>query len=136
MSTLWSGEPGVQLVDLDPHEETIATSGDSSMIREVLLSIRELWATRNGRLLLVGVFNVLLIGTLFYRLVEKWSWVDSLYFTVVTLTTVGYGDLAPTGDMSKLFTLVLIVCGVGLIVSFLNHLVSMSVKRRIGRDAD
>ncbi|CAN5863566.1 hypothetical protein BH23ACT4_BH23ACT4_07370 [soil metagenome] len=67
---------------------------------------------------------------------EGWSWVDSFYFTVVTLTTVGYGDLAPSGDISKLFTVFLIVAGVGFILAFLNFLASMTVNTKIGQDED
>lgn len=59
---------------------------------------------------------VLLIsaGTIFYMMVEDWSAVDALYFTVVTITTVGYGDLHPTTALSKLFTVVLLFAGIGL----------------------
>ncbi len=45
-------------------------------------------------------------------------------------------DLAPTGDISKLFTVFLIVSGVGFILAFLNFLASMTMKRRTGRDFD
>lgn len=47
-------------------------------------------------------------------MVEDWSAVDALYFTVVTITTVGYGDLHPTTALSKLFTVVLLFAGIGL----------------------
>lgn len=53
-------------------------------------------------------------GTLFYSRVEGWSAFDSLYFTVVTITTVGYGDLHPTNVLSKSFTMFLLFMGVGL----------------------
>ena len=45
---------------------------------------------------------------------------DSLYFSVTTLTTVGYGDLVPTNDTSKLFTLIYILAGVGILLGFVN----------------
>lgn len=77
--------------------------------------------------------NIAAIGTVFYKLVEGWSWVDSFYFTMVTLTTVGYGDLAPSSDIAQLFT---VVAGVGFILAFLNFLASMTVKRRVGQDLD
>jgi len=50
--------------------------------------------------------------TTFYHLSEWWSWIDSFYFSVTTLATVGYGDLAPTKDSSKLFTVFFIIFGV------------------------
>lgn len=53
-------------------------------------------------------------GTLFYTRVEGWTPFDSFYFTVVTITTVGYGDLHPTNTLSKSFTIFLLFMGVGL----------------------
>lgn len=57
---------------------------------------------------------LLIIGTLFYSFQEGWSYLDSFYFSVVTLATVGYGDLHPTTPASKLFTIAFIFIGVGL----------------------
>lgn len=65
--------------------------------------------------LVMMVACLMIIGTLFYSLFEGWSYVDSLYFTVMTLTTVGYGDLFPTTTMSKLFTIFYVMFGVYMI---------------------
>jgi voltage-gated potassium channel len=62
-----------------------------------------------------GVFAlslVFLIGTLWYHLVEKWHWLDAVYMTVITLTTVGYGETQPLGDRGRIFTIGLILAGV------------------------
>jgi voltage-gated potassium channel len=67
---------------------------------------RELMA---GAIALGGVF---LIGTLWYRLVEGWSWEDAAYMTVITLATVGYGETHPLGSRGRIFTIALIVLGV------------------------
>jgi len=61
------------------------------------------------------VIGYLTLGILFYTHQEGWSVVDALYFSFVTLTTVGYGDLGPTTDGSKMFTAVFVFCGIGLI---------------------
>eukprot|EP00656_Telonema_subtile_P024998 TRINITY_DN27134_c0_g1_i2.p1 TRINITY_DN27134_c0_g1~~TRINITY_DN27134_c0_g1_i2.p1 ORF type:complete len:410 (-),score=89.70 TRINITY_DN27134_c0_g1_i2:51-1280(-) len=53
--------------------------------------------------LLIGV------GVVFYSLYEDWSFVDSLYFVIVTITSVGYGDLLPSDTGSKMFTVVYIL---------------------------
>ena len=70
------------------------------------------------RALVVLVFFTLLTGTIFYSLQEGWSLVDALYFSVTTLTTVGLGDLAPATTIGKLFTVVHILGGLGLIGGF------------------
>ena len=49
-----------------------------------------------------------------YRFIEDWSWVDSFYFSSVALTTVGFGDLTPSTDASKLFTVFYVFTGISL----------------------
>ncbi len=63
---------------------------------------------------------LLVTGTVVYHFLEDWSWIDSLYFSTVALTTVGFGDLTPTHDFSKLFTVVYLLTGVTILVSYLN----------------
>ena len=77
---------------------------------------------REYRDLLYTTSVVLLIGTMAYHFIEGWSIVDSLYFSVVTLTTVGFGDFAPKTDAGKLFTVLYIVMGIGVILTFINTL--------------
>ncbi|MEO0375994.1 MAG: NAD-binding protein [Cyanobacteria bacterium P01_A01_bin.17] len=55
---------------------------------------------------------VILLGTLWYWLVEGWHWSDALYMTVITLSTVGFLEVNPLGDRGRLFTIVLIILGV------------------------
>ena len=63
---------------------------------------------------------VLATGTVVYHFIEDWSWVDSFYFSSVALTTVGFGDLTPSTDASKLFTVFYIFSGISLIGAVLN----------------
>lgn len=74
------------------------------------------------RQLLMTTFAIIGLGTVVYRNLEGWSWIDSLYFSVVTLTTVGYGDFSPTTDAGKLFTIFYILVGIGIILSFIDTL--------------
>ncbi|MHC5613479.1 MAG: potassium channel family protein [Nostoc sp.] len=62
-----------------------------------------------GAIALGGVF---FIGTLWYRIIEGWSWEDAAYMTVITLATVGYGETHPLGSRGRLFTIALILLGV------------------------
>ena len=69
-------------------------------------------------ILTLGVYIV--FGAVFYHLVEKWNWIDSFYFTVITLSTVGYGDFTPQTNVGKIFTIGFIFIGVGLFVAVAN----------------
>ena len=73
------------------------------------------------KVLTVSAFLLLALGTVVYRFLEDWSWVDSLYFSVVAVTTVGFGDLSPSTDGSKLFTVVYILLGITVITTYLNN---------------
>jgi voltage-gated potassium channel len=72
-----------------------------------------------GRAMALLVVLQLTGGTIFYTQVEGWGWLDALYFSVTTLTTVGLGDLSPATDAGKVFTMLYIFTGVGLLVTFL-----------------
>jgi voltage-gated potassium channel len=80
----------------------------------------------------------LLSGTLFYRTVEGWSIVDAFYFSVTTLTTVGLGDIAPVTTLGRLFTVVYIFAGLGLIAGFISTLAreTLSTRRRGGSSGE
>jgi hypothetical protein len=68
---------------------------------------------------LAGAVVVLLGGgTILFHFIEKWSWINAWYFCVVTLATVGYGDLVPKTDVGKLVTTFYIIIGVGIITTF------------------
>ncbi len=71
-----------------------------------------------GAIALGGVF---LAGTLWYHLVEGWSWEDAAYMTVITLATVGYGETRPLGARGRLFTIALILMGVVTIGYIVNR---------------
>ena len=68
--------------------------------------------------LAMAVGGLLGSGTLFYMLVENWSFVDALYFSTIILTTIGLGNGAPASDGAKLFTIAYALIGIGVLVAF------------------
>lgn len=86
----------------------------------VLKTISAFLKNKEYRGLLITSNIVLAIGAVVYHYVEGWSWLDSIYFCIITLTTIGYGDLAPQTVAGKVFTMAYILVGVGLILGFVN----------------
>jgi hypothetical protein len=62
------------------------------------------WFTHSNRILGASALGILALGIVVYRILEDRSWVDSFYICTVAVTTVGFGDLTPSTDASKLFT--------------------------------
>ena len=89
-------------------------------------SIRWVDAVRAYRILGAAALFILATGTVVYHYLEDWSWVDSFYFSAVAVTTVGFGDLTPTTDGAKLFTVAYIFAGIAVITSYIN----VTLKRR------
>ncbi len=56
-------------------------------------------------------------ASVFYRFVEGWSWLDSIYFSVIAISTVGFGDISPETAGGKIFTMFYIVVGLGVFVT-------------------
>ncbi len=69
-----------------------------------------------GLLIMAGM--IVAVGVVFYTNVEHWSIVDSIYFCVVTLATVGYGDLTPTTQAGRIFTIFYIIFGIAIVGGF------------------
>ncbi|MDO8885397.1 potassium channel protein [Candidatus Oleimmundimicrobium sp.] len=65
------------------------------------------------RLALIIFFIVLISGVFGYSSIEGWSLFDALYMTIITISTVGFREVAPLSAAGKIFTLCLIVGGVG-----------------------
>ncbi len=78
--------------------------------------MEELARMRDRLLSVAGMLVACLVaGTLGYRLIEGWPLLDGLYMTVITLATVGYGETHPLSTSGRLFTMFLIMGGIGLV---------------------
>jgi peptidoglycan hydrolase CwlO-like protein len=91
--------------------------------------------TFSKRIIFAFILIVLLlsIGTVYYSHAEGWSYVDSFYFSTMTLTTIGFGDLTPTGEASKIFTSLYAIFGIGIMLYILSSVVGVVVFRQEGR---
>lgn len=81
-------------------------------------------------LALVLIVFVLVFGVLGYRYSTDYSWIDALYMTIITVTTVGFSEVRPMGPEGKLFTILLIVTSV-FIVGFV---ISVVTEHLLGRN--
>jgi hypothetical protein len=101
-------------------------------------TLLEFLRDKEYRDLLLTTLVVLCIGTTIYHFLEGWSWLDAFYFSFITLTTVGFGDFAPQTDAGKIFTILYIIIGIGIILSFVNtvynHFSKQKNKRKTRKD--
>jgi voltage-gated potassium channel len=66
------------------------------------------------------IFLIISFGTVGYMLIERWSFLDSLYMTIITLSSVGFKEVHEVSTYGRIFTVFLIIGGVGTVVYALN----------------
>ena len=74
---------------------------------------------------------LLIFGASGYMVIEKWSFMDALYMTVITLATVGYGEVHEISPEGRLFTVILIFLGVGFFLYVVGNVIQFLVEGRI-----
>ncbi|MFC1889518.1 potassium channel family protein [Thermodesulfobacteriota bacterium] len=80
---------------------------------------------------LFGLCFIVLAGIAGYRTIEQWSLMDSLFMTIITLTTVGYGEVQPLSPAGRIFTVVLITLGVGFVAYTIGSLTHWMVETQL-----
>lgn len=80
--------------------------------------------------LLVTLAILVLVGTVFFAHAEGWSWLDAYFFTVVTLSTVGYGNIVPVTVAGKIGTTVFIFVGLGIFAVVVQQIGSYAGRKR------
>ncbi|WP_217351813.1 potassium channel family protein [Ruegeria sp. HKCCD8929] len=71
--------------------------------------------------------SLVVVSTTFYVLVEGWSILDAAYFSVITMSTVGYGDIAPETPGGKIFTMIFTIGGIGIFVTTISTIAAIFV---------
>jgi len=80
---------------------------------------------------LLAVMLLIIVGTIGFRYIEEWSYLDSLYMTIITMATVGYREISPLSQAGKIFTIALIVVGVTLVFWVVTSLVEVAVGEQL-----
>ena len=81
---------------------------------------------------IVVLMAIIAIGVVGYRLIEGWSLFDSLYMTVTTITTVGFSEVHPLSTAGRVFTIILIIGGVGGALWALTGIITFVVEGQFG----
>ncbi len=90
--------------------------------------------SRNEMVIVAWAAGLLLLtGTLVYSWLEGWSLLDSLYATVITMTTVGYGDLSPQTSYGRLFAIFFTLIAIGIGGYALSVLASFVIEKQATR---
>jgi voltage-gated potassium channel Kch len=106
------------------------------VLRRLVAAVRRGWHDPVFRGLLYLTVTLLIGGAFAFHRVEGWTFFQSLYFSVITLTTVGYGDFSPHTFAGRLFTIFYVLAGVGIIVAFLSRVASNAAEARAERIAE
>lgn len=80
---------------------------------------------------IIMTISLILVGTGGYMYIEGWAFDDAMYMTIITLATVGYGEVHQVSDTGRAFTAILIVMGVGYFMYVGGNIVQFLVEDRI-----
>ncbi|UBM62934.1 potassium channel protein [Candidatus Sulfidibacterium hydrothermale] len=80
-----------------------------------------------------GIYVIILIaiGTSGYMFIESYSWLDALYMTIITISTVGFREVYPLSDPGKIFTMFIILSSLGVVAYFISHLTQRLFKAQL-----
>ena len=102
----------------------------SLAFRGLARAVAAVWRDPETKALPVVAGALVLTGTIFYWRFEDWTIIQALYFCVVTLTTVGFGDLTPTCAGTQIFTIIYILTGLGVLVALLSSVAPQYIRQK------
>lgn len=88
-------------------------------------------STKNLIISMLLVVATIILGTAGYMVIEKWDMLDALYMTVITLSTVGYGEVHPVSEIGKVYTMFLVFFGVGFALFVAGAVVQFMVEGQL-----
>jgi len=86
---------------------------------------------RHLRFSIAALVTVIAFGTLGYAMIEDWQAFDALYMTIITLATVGFREVHELSPEGKIFTIVLIISGTGIIAYTLSSLIQFTLEGQL-----
>jgi len=77
------------------------------------------------------VLFIIFLGTIGYMLIENWSFLDALYMTIITITTIGFGEVRPLNVGGRVFTMFFSIIGIVIITTFISVISSFIIQTKI-----
>jgi voltage-gated potassium channel Kch len=101
-----------------------------SPFRSLISGLRAAFTNPNVLSLLGFTLAIILCAATFYTYVEDWSALDAIYFSVITISTVGYGDFSPQTAPGKIFTMGYVLIGLGVFVATATSIADAIISQR------
>jgi len=100
------------------------------LIRTIYKGLRDVWLDDRVRGIMLFALSMIGLATMTFWLLEGWPLLDAAFFAVVTISTVGYGELVPQTVLGKLFTMFYILVGLGVFVAAATAVADALLRRR------
>lgn len=91
-------------------------------------ALRGIWRDPDSRNIVVAAGMLLAAGTLIFTIIEDLSLIDGFYFSFITLSTIGYGDISPATDVGKVVTVIYGIAGLGIIAALISSIASQRLR--------